>query len=88
MISSLDNLFKVRQVVAEPRKLGPQSSTHMLWVVPCSPPPGSHFRRPERPACALIRQIISHLFPTDFLKPTPAAPTLHTPSTDNSGVLV
>lgn len=29
--------------------------------------------------CTLIRQIISHLFPTDFLKPTPAAPTLHTP---------
>lgn len=29
--------------------------------------------------CTPIRQIISHLFPADFLKPTPAAPTLHTP---------
>lgn len=43
--------------------------------VPTSPAPGSCCRRPQRPAPGgLIRQTISHLFPTDFLKPTPAPP--------------
>lgn len=63
---------------SQEEKLGPQTSTHMLWVALPSPPSGSDFRGPERLApCTLIRQIIFHLFPADFLKPTPAAPTLH-----------
>lgn len=79
VISSLDDLFKVKWVMAKPRKeaRSPNQHSHALVALP-SPPSGSDFRGPERPAsCTLIRQIISHLFPADFLKPTPAAPTLH-----------